>query len=299
MFALADVDCINFNSSPPFSPYRYEYTIITMEHLESSHQPLSLADVAHHDSDFPLDPALDDDHHDDLFLPEADEHEHAHAHAHGTSHAHSGPGHGHTHQTLAGASAALHSGPAGGAARELDEGTFDVETTLDDAAVSAIKASLSQAQAQAHAQSHANDGTADAHAHEHEHEHGDATPAHDVLDHLDPSLNDSGKEGFMSAAAAGRTGDEDAPTVNPPVHHAPYSRQMRDESTPHPEHIQFNNRAMFEEWLEGERSWCHLVQRRTTTPEKRAEERIKARIKAHEKMIASASQFDSKSPESS
>jgi hypothetical protein len=251
-----------------------------MEHIES--HPLSLADVAHHDSDFPLDPALED-HHDDLFLPEADDHDGTHAQV--APHVHHAHAHPHAHQTLAGASSLHNStgGSTGQGPREIDEGTFDVETTLDDAAVSAIKASLSQAQAQAHAHSHANDTAAG------NNEHVDATTPGNVNEHehLDPSLADAGRDGHHNVA--GRTGDEESPTVNPPVHHAPYSRQVRDESMPHPEHIQFDNRTMFEEWLEGERSWCHLVQRRTTTPEKRAEERIKARIKAHEKMIASGS----------
>jgi hypothetical protein len=49
------------------------------------------------------------------------------------------------------------------------------------------------------------------------------------------------------------------------------------------------NRAEFDVWFEGESSWCHFVQRRTTTPEKRAEERLRARIKAHERMLATMS----------
>lgn len=73
------------------------------------------------------------------------------------------------------------------------------------------------------------------------------------------------------------------------AHIAPFSRPQRDDSTPHPENMAFANRAEFEVWFEGESSWCHFVQRRTTTPEKRAEERLRARIKAHERMLQSMS----------
>lgn len=69
---------------------------------------------------------------------------------------------------------------------------------------------------------------------------------------------------------------------------APFSRPIRTEGqTPHPEMLAFTNRAEFDVWFEGESSWCHFVQRRTTTPQKRAEERLRARVKAHEKMLAS------------
>ncbi|KAL1409967.1 hypothetical protein Q8F55_003966 [Vanrija albida] len=76
------------------------------------------------------------------------------------------------------------------------------------------------------------------------------------------------------------------PLITPPAHIAPFSRPQRDDNTPHPEILAFANRAEFEVWFEGESSWCHFVQRRTTTPEKRAEERLRARIKAHERMLA-------------
>ncbi|CAK9785989.1 hypothetical protein CC85DRAFT_285681 [Cutaneotrichosporon oleaginosum] len=72
-------------------------------------------------------------------------------------------------------------------------------------------------------------------------------------------------------------------------HMAPFSRPHRDDSTAHPELLSFTNRAEFDVWFEGESSWCHFVQRRTTTPEKRAEERLRARIKAHERMLATMS----------
>lgn len=61
----------------------------------------------------------------------------------------------------------------------------------------------------------------------------------------------------------------------------------RDENTPHPECLEFNYRAEFEAWLQTESYWCHYVQRRVTNPEKRAAERLKARIKAHEANLQS------------
>lgn len=127
--------------------------------------------------------------------------------------------------------------------------------TLDDAAVSAIKASLSQAQAASRAQDRIDSSTIDG-------------PAN--LDTIDED---------------NRTGTEDNPIANPETHIAPYSRVIRDDDWPLPEHQTFTTREMFTEWLEGESSWCHFVQRRTTTPQKRAEERVRGRIKAHEKML--------------
>jgi hypothetical protein len=82
------------------------------------------------------------------------------------------------------------------------------------------------------------------------------------------------------------SGRASSPTINPTTHLAPFSRPNRDENTPHPEIIQFTNRAEFEMWFAGEDSWCHFVQRRVTTPEKRSEERARARQKAHEKALA-------------
>lgn len=79
------------------------------------------------------------------------------------------------------------------------------------------------------------------------------------------------------------------PSVNVAIAHvAPFARPNRtDEATPHPETLEFSSRPDFEVWFQGESSWCHFVQRRTTTPEKRAKERLRARIKAHEKLLAS------------
>ncbi|GFZ48565.1 hypothetical protein JCM24511_06313 [Saitozyma sp. JCM 24511] len=76
------------------------------------------------------------------------------------------------------------------------------------------------------------------------------------------------------------------PITNPTIHLAPFSRPERDDDSPHPEHIHFPTKAEFESWFAGEDSWCHFVQRRVTTPEKRSEERAKARIRAHERALA-------------
>jgi len=73
---------------------------------------------------------------------------------------------------------------------------------------------------------------------------------------------------------------------NPVSHMAPFIRPQRGDDTPHPEQFLFKGRDDFEEWLSGESSWCHYVQRRVTNPEKRAEERLKARMRAHERTLA-------------
>ena len=223
-----------------------------MEHLDT--HPLNLADVAH-DDDYPIDPSLEDDQN-DLFLPEVSEeesnktrealnalnqHQRALDHAQHIQQSHQAHQAQQSHQ-----SSHDSSNIDGDAADDHDP------NPLDDAAVSAIKASLSQAQAQAKA------------------------------DRVHPRDDESGPD-----EGEDKTGQEDNPTLNPPVHTAPYSKPDRDDHTPNPEHITFSARYLFNVWLEGESSWCHFVQRRTTTPEKRAEERMKARIKAHEKMIMS------------
>ena len=86
----------------------------------------------------------------------------------------------------------------------------------------------------------------------------------------------------------GKTGDAENPTRNPPSFYAPFAKFEREEDTPNPENIVFDDRAKFNEWLGGESSWCHFVQRRTITPERRAEERLKARKKAHDKAVSGA-----------
>ena len=91
------------------------------------------------------------------------------------------------------------------------------------------------------------------------------------------------------ATGTSRVGEEAIPNPNPVVHQAPFVKPARGDDTPYPEHLLFANRVEFEAWLSGESSWCHYVQRRTTTPEKRAEERMRARLKAHERALAGAS----------
>jgi hypothetical protein len=78
---------------------------------------------------------------------------------------------------------------------------------------------------------------------------------------------------------------EDAVT-NPTSHLAPFVKPQRGDGTPHPEPLLFTSRPEFENWLAGESSWCHYVQRRVTNPEKRADERLKARMRAHERSLA-------------
>lgn len=121
---------------------------------------------------------------------------------------------------------------------------------------------------------------------------------------IDPSLMDQQELGTQSPQYSAsdrnvRTADnttlhrqakrrmlsEDA-VRNPVSHMAPFIRPQRGEDTPHPEQFVFKGRDDFEEWLSGESSWCHYVQRRVTNPEKRAEERLKARMRAHERSLA-------------
>jgi hypothetical protein len=73
---------------------------------------------------------------------------------------------------------------------------------------------------------------------------------------------------------------------NPVAHLAPFIKPQRGEDTPHPEQLVFQARDDFEGWLNGESSWCHYVQRRVTNPEKRADERLKARLKAHQRTLS-------------
>ncbi|ORY26694.1 hypothetical protein BCR39DRAFT_540463 [Naematelia encephala] len=67
---------------------------------------------------------------------------------------------------------------------------------------------------------------------------------------------------------------------------APFVKPDRSDDTPHPEYIMFSSRVLFEAWIKGESSWCHFVQRRTTTPDKRSVERMRARERAHERSLA-------------
>ncbi|WVQ84339.1 hypothetical protein IAT38_006491 [Cryptococcus sp. DSM 104549] len=80
-------------------------------------------------------------------------------------------------------------------------------------------------------------------------------------------------------------GEERSPIPSPPPAPAPFARPDRTDATPNPVHYVFTGRAEFDEWLEGENSWCHFVQRRTTTPDKRSAERLQARIRAYNKTL--------------
>lgn len=116
-----------------------------------------------------------------------------------------------------------------------------------------------------------------------------AIPSHADIDDatataITASLAEASQHIFAPAA-----GDEYTPITDPIIHAAPFIRPNRDEHTPYPEHLVFPARERFEIWLSGESSWCHYVQRRTTTPEKRAEERMRARLKAHERALAGES----------
>ncbi|ORX40698.1 hypothetical protein BD324DRAFT_654461 [Kockovaella imperatae] len=119
---------------------------------------------------------------------------------------------------------------------------------IDDATVTAIKQSLSEAQAHADRQAQEIDG----------------------------------KSG---SSQSGQLGSEGNPIINPTVHLAPFSKPERAEGALCPEHYKFPSKAEFDIWLAGESSWCHYVQRRTTTPQQRADERMRARVKAHERAL--------------
>ncbi|WWC64684.1 uncharacterized protein I303_107295 [Kwoniella dejecticola CBS 10117] len=81
-------------------------------------------------------------------------------------------------------------------------------------------------------------------------------------------------------------GQEHNPIPDPPLHIAPFSRPSRTvEDTPLPLFLTFGSRPDFLRWLDAESSWCHFVQRRTTTPDKRSAERLQARIRAHERSL--------------
>jgi hypothetical protein len=123
---------------------------------------------------------------------------------------------------------------------------------MDEATASAIKASIDNSHAQQH-------------AHYHE------------QDRLDAGFDDYN---FLP-------GEEENPTISPAPQHAPFDKPNRIEgTTPCPEHFHFSSRAEFDLWFAGETSWCHFVQRRSTTPDTRAEERMKMRIRAYERALA-------------
>ncbi|WVO12466.1 hypothetical protein L204_100065 [Cryptococcus depauperatus] len=85
-------------------------------------------------------------------------------------------------------------------------------------------------------------------------------------------------------------GSESNPIMDPPVCSAPFQRPIRShETTPSPVYYTFIDRAMFDVWLEGESSWCHYVQRRSTTPDKRSAERLQTRLAKYEKKLEAMS----------
>lgn len=96
--------------------------------------------------------------------------------------------------------------------------------------------------------------------------------------------------GPSTAVASGSGSGNDIVTAVPDDDHntdmlALYGRPLRDDNTPHPEMIDFNSKTDFELWLEGELAWCHYIQRRITTPQKRAAERAKARDQKYYKAV--------------
>ncbi|WRT70328.1 uncharacterized protein IL334_007326 [Kwoniella shivajii] len=171
-----------------------------------------------------------------------------------------------------------------------------------------IKASLDHAQAEAEAEAHAH---AHAHAHAANVTNTDAdtqaallaaaaitnfdnvsapsiTPGIDEQHEGDTSLQSTPKVQVKPKRPKTdnlRHGQENNPINNPSLHIAPFSKPIRDESTPLPLYLLFDSKANFIRWLDAESSWCHFVQRRTTTPDKRSAERLQARIRAHNRSL--------------
>jgi hypothetical protein len=132
------------------------------------------------------------------------------------------------------------------------------------------------------------------------HGHGHDDPNDSLIDPTLMGQHDQGPSGSNDAKpntladdpnvhrhrqAKRRLLSEDAVT-NPASHLAPFVKPQRGPDTPHPEQLLFTSRMEFDHWLSGESSWCHYVQRRVTNPEKRADERLKARMRAHERTLA-------------
>ncbi|TYJ57082.1 hypothetical protein B9479_002183 [Cryptococcus floricola] len=90
-------------------------------------------------------------------------------------------------------------------------------------------------------------------------------------------------------------GSEHNPIYNPTVYMAPFSKPERSqEDTPQPAYYVFDNRQAFNAWLDGEGSWCHFVQRRSTTPDKRSQERLQTRMAKHNKKLEGMSEEERK-----
>ena len=148
----------------------------------------------------------------------------------------------------------------------FDQEFEDIQQDLDEATASAITATL----AEAHAQEAEEQARAEAEA--------AAAVAAAAAANEDDDLKDD--EDVVHGGGA---------VSQPTVHSAPFNRPKRGQDTPCPELYVFANKAEFNVWLEGESSWCHYVQRRNTNPDKRAEERLRARQKAHAARIAGVS----------
>ncbi|OCF38142.1 hypothetical protein I316_00366 [Kwoniella heveanensis BCC8398] len=92
----------------------------------------------------------------------------------------------------------------------------------------------------------------------------------------------------LGAIFDAKPGEEAEPITDPILYLAPFNKPHRDEATtPHPEYYLFASREKFRQWLEAESSWCHYVQRRTTTPDKRSAERFQARLRAYNRQLES------------
>ncbi|WVR07775.1 hypothetical protein IAU60_004818 [Kwoniella sp. DSM 27419] len=149
-------------------------------------------------------------------------------------------------------------------ARRHENGGLDSEPSHDDFAA-VIKASLAHAQAAASAST--------------------SEPAAGVQSSVGTSANHE-TSSLVESIYRDRLGEEQNPIRNPTLNVAPFNRPNRDDNTPHPQYHLFNNRGDFNRWLDAECSWCHYVQRRTTTPDKRSAERLQARIRAHNRQMA-------------
>ncbi|WWD19538.1 hypothetical protein CI109_103999 [Kwoniella shandongensis] len=156
-----------------------------------------------------------------------------------------------------------------------------------------IKASLDHAQAQAQAEAEAEGVTTDPSI------AGVGVSVSDVVFGSGSSPNTpDGQQANTGSTAKSRPnkrpkgedakpGEEDNPLTDETatIYLAPFSKPERGIDTPFPEHYLFQSRTQFEKWLEGESSWCHFVQRRTTTPDKRSAERLQARIRAYQRSL--------------
>ncbi|OCF61215.1 hypothetical protein L486_00861 [Kwoniella mangroviensis CBS 10435] len=220
------------------------------------HSPLNLA-AANDIHSFDIDPSLEAS--SEFFAGVGiDEHDHEHEHDHN-----------HNHQVT------THND-------QVDDDEHGHPTQDDIDAV--IKASLDHVQAQAQAQVAADAVAAltridtalpDSDDIPTQQEQGDAE-----------DLNERPSKRAKTLLDDDQLGTEGNPIPNPTLHIAPFSKPDRQiGSTPLPLYLQFPNKGQFLRWLDAENSWCHFVQRRTTTPDKRSAERLQSRIRAHNKSM--------------